>query len=196
LEEEEVEGTDPELDNIIAKLGIAEYQENKLRRVIASRLDKSNPVAFSNTSSMFAFKSGARAYKITVEVDTIDAGYGLKTAHSISNALRSPVFIITSILFSAIICGLTFVSMYGASPALGTFSDKEVGMLDKQYALILDRCEGFMNEEQPNPRSFGAQYSTCNKAIVQLQAFCKEYHTATCEDQRMELYLSGNGLKA
>ncbi|HJU33563.1 MAG TPA: hypothetical protein VJ695_00430, partial [Nitrososphaera sp.] len=191
-----VERTDAELDNVIAKLGIAEYQENKLRRILASRLDKSNPVAFSKRSSMFAFRSGARVYNITVEVDTIDTGHRLKTAYSISNALRSPVFIITSILFSAIICGLTFLSMYGSSPALGTFSGREVGMLDKQYALILDRCDGFMNEDQPNPRSFGAQYSTCNKAIVQLQAFCKEYHTATCEDQRMELYLSGNGPNA
>jgi hypothetical protein len=65
-------------------------------------------------------------------------------------------------------------------------------MLDRQYSLILDRCAALMNDDRPNPRSFGAQYSTCNKAIIQLQGFCKEHHIATCEDERIELYLTGN----
>jgi hypothetical protein len=49
-----------------------------------------------------------------------------------------------------------------------------------------------MNDDRPNPRSFGALYSTCNKAIIQLQEFCKEHYIATCEDERIELYLAGN----
>jgi hypothetical protein len=75
---------------------------------------------------------------------------------------------------------------------MGTFSDRELSMLDRQYSLILDRCAALMNDDRPNPRSFGAQYSTCNKAIIQLQGFCKEHHIATCEDERIELYLTGN----
>jgi hypothetical protein len=49
-----------------------------------------------------------------------------------------------------------------------------------------------LNDHRPNPRSFGAQYSTCNKAIVQLEGFCKENHIATCEDERLELYSTGD----
>jgi hypothetical protein len=61
--------------------------------------------------------------------------------------------------------------------------------------LILDRCAAaaaLMNDDRPNPRSFGALYSTCNKAIIQLQEFCKEHHIATCEDERIELYVTRN----
>ena len=47
MDKEEEEKTDPELDNAIGQLGIAKYQENKLHRFLASRLDKSNPVALS-----------------------------------------------------------------------------------------------------------------------------------------------------
>jgi hypothetical protein len=71
---------------------------------------------------------------------------------------------------------------------LGTLSDRELNILDRQYSQILDRCASLLNDDRPNPRSFGALYSTCNKAIVQLEGFCKEYHIATCEDERIELY--------
>lgn len=56
--ENKEEETDPELDNTIAQLVIAEYQVNKLRRILASRLDRSNPIAFSKGSSTYAFESG------------------------------------------------------------------------------------------------------------------------------------------
>ena len=45
-----------------------------------------------------------------------------------------------------------------------------------------------MNGDRPDPPLIGAQYSTCNKAIIQLEGFCKEHHVATCEDERIELY--------
>jgi hypothetical protein len=188
----EKEERDPELDNTIAQLGIAEYQENKLRRFLANRLDRSNPLAFSKRSSTYSFESGGREYRITTEVDTFDIGER-STTRSFMNALKSPAFIITSTLCSAIICVLALVSLYWSSPVLGTFSDRELGMLDRQYSLMLDRCAPLMNDDdRPDPRSFGALYSTCNKAIIQLQGFCKEHYIATCEDERIELYLNRN----
>ncbi len=190
---EEKEETDPELDNAIAQLGIAENQVNKLHRILASRLDKSNPVAFSKGSSTYAFVSGGREYRITIEADTFEVGDRPTTTRSLRNALKSPAFIITCTLFSAIICVLALVSLYWASPVLGTLSDRELDILDRQYSLILDRCAALMNDDdRPNPRSIGAQYSTCNKAIIQLQEFCKVHYITTCEDERIELYLIGD----
>jgi hypothetical protein len=190
---EKKEETDPELDNAIAQLGIAEYQVNKLRRILASRLDRSNPVAFSKGSSTYAFQFGGREYRITIEADTFEVGDRSTTTRSLRNALKSPAFIITCTLFSAIICVLALVSLYWASPILGTLSDRELDILDKQYSLILDRCAALMNDDdRPNPRSFGAQYSTCNKAIIQLQEFCKVHYITTCEDERIDLYLIGD----
>lgn len=191
---EKKEETDPELDNAIAQLGIAEYQVNKLRRILASRLDRSNPVAFSKGSSTYAFQFGGREYRITIEADTFEVGdRSTTTTRSLRNALKSPAFIITCTLFSAIICVLALVSLYWASPILGTLSDRELDILDRQYSLILDRCAALMNDDdRPNPRSFGAQYSTCNKAIIQLQEFCKVHYITTCEDERIELYLIGD----
>ena len=190
---EKKEETDPELDNAIAQLGIAEYQVNKLRRILASRLDRSNPVAFSKGSSTYAFQSGGREYRITIEADTFEVGDRSTTTRSLRNALKSPAFIITCTLFSAIICVLALVSLYWASPILGTLSDREIDILDRQYSLILDRCAALMNDDdRPNPRSFGAQYSTCNKAIIQLQEFCKVHYITTCEDERIDLYLIGD----
>jgi hypothetical protein len=190
---EKKEETDPEFDNAIAQLGIAEYQVNKLRRILASRLDRSNPVAFSKGSSTYAFQSGGREYRITIEADTFEVGDRSTTTRSLRNALKSPAFIITCTLFSAIICVLALVSLYWASPILGTLSDREIDILDRQYSLILDRCAALMNDDdRPNPRSFGAQYSTCNKAIIQLQEFCKVHYITTCEDERIDLYLIGD----
>jgi hypothetical protein len=193
LDKKEEEERDSELDKTIAQMGITEYHENKLRRILASRLDKSNPVAYSKGSSTYAFESGGREYRITIEVDMFDIGER-STNRSIRNALKSPAFIITSTLCSAIFCMLALVNLYWTSPVLGTLSDEELGMLDGQYSLILDRCAAaaLMNDDRPNPRSFGALYSTCNKAIIQLQEFCKEHHIATCEDERIELYLTRN----
>lgn len=189
--EKEEEKRDPELDDTIGQLRIAEYQVNKLHGILASRLDKSNPVAFSKRSSTYAFQSEGKVYKITIQADTFDIG-DRSTTRCLMNALKSPAFIIMSTLFSAILCMLALVSLYWDLPVLGTFSDTELSMLDGQYSLILDRCGALMNDDRPNPRSFGAQYSTCNKAIIQLQGFCKEHHIATCEDERIELYLAGN----
>ena len=71
---EKKEEKDPELDNMIAQLGIAEYQVNKLHRILDNRLDRSNPVVFSKGSSTYAFKSGSKKYRITIEADTSDTG--------------------------------------------------------------------------------------------------------------------------
>lgn len=174
-------------------MGVAEHQVNKLHRILASRLDRSNPVAFSKGFSTYAFESGDREYRITIEADMFDIGDRSTATRSFRNALRSPAFIITSVLFSAIICVLALVSLYWTSPVLGTFSDRELGILDRQYSLIIDRCAALMNDDLPNnPRSFGAQYSICNKAIMQLQEFCKVHHISTCEDERIELYFTGD----
>lgn len=190
------EERDPELDNTISQLGIAEYQVNKLRRILASILDRSNPVAFSKGSSTYAFESRGREYRITIEADTFDMEDRSTTTRSFRNALKSPAFIITCTLFSAIICVLALVSLYWTSPVLGTFSDRELSILDRQYSVILDRCAALMNDDdRPSPRSFGAQYSTCNKAIIQLQEFCKVHHISTCEDERIELYLIGDKVR-
>ncbi|MDP9016511.1 MAG: hypothetical protein M3M87_07135, partial [Thermoproteota archaeon] len=48
---EEEDKKDLELDNAVARLGISEYQANRLFHFLAGRLDKSNPVAFSKGSS-------------------------------------------------------------------------------------------------------------------------------------------------
>jgi hypothetical protein len=189
--EKKEEERDPELEDNIGELGISEYQVNKLRRIIASRLDKTNPVAFSKRSSTYAFELGGKVYRITIEADTFDIG-DRSTMRSFRNALKSPAFIITSTMFSAIICVLALVSLYGALPVLGTLSDRELNILDRQYSQILDRCAALNNDDRPNPRSFGALYSTCNKAIIQLEGFCKEHDTATCEDKRIELYRGVN----
>ena len=187
------EEKEPELDNTIARLGIAEHHVNKLRRILVSRLDRSNPVTSSKGSSTYAFESEDRDYRITITVDTFDVGdRSTKSIRSLRNALKSPAFVITFILFSAIISVLALVSMYWTSPVLGTLSDKEISILDRQYSQILDRCAAIMNDDQPfNPRSFGAQYATCSKAVVQLQELCKIYYyqISTCEDERIELYL-------
>jgi hypothetical protein len=189
---EKEEERDPELDDTIGQLGVTEYQINKLRHILASGLDRSNPIAFLKRSSTYSFESGGREYKITTEVDTFDIGER-STTRSFMNALKSPAFIITCTLCSAIICVLALVSLYWTSPVLGTFSDRELGMLDRQYSLILDHCAALMNDDdRPNPRSFGALYATCNKAIIQLQGFCEEHYIATCEDERIELYLNRN----
>ena len=190
------EEKDPESDNTIARLGIAEHQVNKLHRILASRLDRSNPVTFSKGSSTYSFESEDRDYKITITVDTLDVeNRSAKSIRSFRNALKSPAFIITCVIFSAITIVLALVSLYWTSPVLGTFSDKEIGILERQYSQVLDRCAVIMNDDQPpNPRSFGALYSICSKAIVQLQELCKVYYyqISTCQDERRELYLAGH----
>lgn len=134
------EEKEPELDNTIARLGIAEHHVNKLRRILASRLDRSNPVTFSKGSSTYAFESEDRDYRITITVDTFDVGdRSTKSIRSFRNAVKSSAFVITCILFSAIISVLALVSLYWTSPVLGTLSDKEIGILDRQYSQILDR---------------------------------------------------------
>jgi len=188
---DEEKETDPQLDDTIGQLGIAEFQVNKLHRILASRLDRSNPLAFSKRSSTHAFESEGRVYRITIEVDAYNIEEKSIT-RAFGRALKSPAFIITSTLCLAIICVLAFVSPYWGSSLLGPFSDKELDTLDRQYSLILDRCAAFINDDRPNPRSFGALYSTCNKAIIQLQGFCEEHHVATCEDERIKLYLARN----
>ena len=190
-EEEDEEKKDLELDNAVAQLGISEYQANRLVHFLAGRLDRSNPVAFSKGSSIHAFERGSKDYRITIDVDTFETK-DKSIIYSFRNAIHSPAFIITSTLCSAIICLLAFVSPYLSSPIDGYFSEIELEMLDSQYSLVLDRCALLMNDDRPNPRSFGALYSTCNKAIVQLEEFCKEYHIAVCEDERIENYLTRN----
>ena len=191
---EKKEEKDPELDNMIAQLGIAEYQVNKLHRILDNRLDRSNPVVFSKGSSTYAFKSGGKKYRITIEADTFDTGERSTTC-SIRNALKSAAFLITFTLFSAIICVLALVSVYWSSPVLGTLSDRQLGILDAQYSLILDRCAALTDDDDDdgrpnNPRSFGAQYAVCTKAIIQLQEFCKLYNITACEDERIGRALS------
>jgi hypothetical protein len=185
----EKEERDPELDDTIGQLGVAEYQVNKLRHFLANRLDRANPVAFLKRSSTYSFESEGREYRITIEVDTFDMKES-STTRSFMNALKSPPFIIMCTLCSAIICLLALVSLYWSPLLLGTLSDKELGMLDRQYSLMLDRCAALMNDDPPNPRSIGAAYAICNKAISQLQEFCKEHHIPICEDERIELYLA------
>jgi hypothetical protein len=191
----EKEEKDPQLDDMIGQLGVAEYQVNKLRRILARRLDRSNPIAFSKRSSTYAFESGGKVYRITIEVDTFDIRE--RSSFAFIDALKSPAFIITSILCSAIICVLAVVNLYGSSPVLGTLSEEELGLLDRQYSLMLDRCATLINgdDHRPDPRIFGALYSICDKAIIQLQGFCKEHHIAICEDKRIELYLTGKNNK-
>jgi len=185
------EGREQELSNLIAQLGVAEYQVNKLHHFLAGKLDRSNPVSFSKGSATFTFESGGREYKITINVGTLKTK-DKSITRSIRNAIQSPAFIITSTLCSAIICILALVSSYWGSPILGTLSDSELEMLESQYSLMLDRCALLMNDDRPNPRTFAALYATCNKAIVQLEEICDEYHIAVCEDERVDLYLTGN----
>jgi hypothetical protein len=199
---EEEKEKDPELDKSIAQLGIAEYQVKKVRRILAGILDRSNPVAFSKGSSTYTFESEDRDYRITIAVDVFESGDNSSTTttaaattiRSFRSALKSPAFVITCTLFSAIIGVLALVSLYWTSPVLGTFSDRQLDTLDRQYSQILDRCDAIIHVDRPyNPRSFGAQYSICNKAIVQLQEFCKVHHISTCEDERMmDVYLGGD----
>src|SRR3712207_4117261 len=107
------EEEDPESDNTIARLGIVEHQVNKLHRILASRLDRSNPVTFSKGSSTYSFETEDRDYRITITVDTFDVGdRSTKSIRSFRNALKSPAFIITCILFSAITSVLALVSLY------------------------------------------------------------------------------------
>lgn len=188
---ESEKGRDLELDDLIAKLGVAEYQVNKLHHFLTGKLDRSNPVAFSRGSSTFTFESGGREYRITIDVDTFETK-GKPITRSIRNAIQSPAFIITSIMCSLIICMLTLVFPYWSSPILGTLSDSELEMLESQYSLMLDRCAPLMSDDRPNPRTFAALYATCNKAIVQLEEICNDYQIAVCEDERVELYLTGN----
>jgi hypothetical protein len=198
LDKKKEEEKDPELDKTIAQLGIAEYQVKKVRRILAGILDRSNPVAFSKGSSTYTFESEDRDYRVTIAVDVFDSGDNSSTTtttiRSFRNALKSPAFVIICTLFSAVIGVLALVSLYWTSPVLGTFSDRQLDTLDRQYSQILDRCAAIIHDDRLyNPRSFGAQYSICNKAIVQLQEFCKVHHISTCEDERMmDVYRGGD----
>jgi hypothetical protein len=198
LDKKKEEEKDPELDKTIAQLGIAEYQVKKVRRILAGILDRSNPVAFSKGSSTYTFESEDRDYRVTIAVDVFDSGDNSSTTtttiRSFRNALKSPAFVITCTLFSAVIGVLALVSLYWTSPVLGTFSDRQLDTLDRQYSQILDRCAAIIHDDRLyNPRSFGAQYSICNKAIVQLQELCKVHHISTCEDERMmDVYRGGD----
>lgn len=183
--------SDPELDDMIDQLGVSEYHLNKVRRILGNRLDKSNPVGFSKTSSTYAFKSDGRVYKITIEADTFN-NVKKSTSFAFRNALKSPAFIITFSLCSAIVCILAFVNLYWAPPLFGTMSNRELATVDRQYSLILDHCAGFMNDNRFNPRSLGAQYAVCNKSIIQLHEFCKDHQVASCQDPRIDLYLNAN----
>ncbi|MDQ3962079.1 MAG: hypothetical protein M3230_06300 [Thermoproteota archaeon] len=198
MDKKKEEEKDLELDKTIAQLGIAEYQVKKVRRILAGILDRSNPVAFSKGSSTYTFESEDRDYRVTIAVDVFDSGDNSSTTtttiRSFRNALKSPAFVITCTLFSAVIGVLALVSLYWTSPVLGTISDRQLDTLDRQYSQILDRCAAIIHDDRLyNPRSFGAQYSICNKAIVQLQEFCKVHHISTCEDERMmDVYLGGD----
>ncbi len=183
---------DRDLDITIGRLGIAEYQVNTLHRVLDGKLDRSNPITFSKGFSSYTFECGDREYRITIDIDTFETK-DKSITRSIRNAIQSPAFIITSTLCLAVICLLALVSPYWTSlPLQGSLSDRELEILDSQYSLILDRCAVLLNDDRPNPRSFGALYSTCNMAVVQLEQFCVEYPMAVCEDERIELYLTGN----
>jgi hypothetical protein len=188
---EEERDRDLDLDNTIGRLAIAEYQVNKLQRVLDGRLDRSNPVVFSKGSSTYIFKTGDREYRIAIDIQTFDTR-DKSITHSIRHAIQSPAFIITSTLCTAIICLLAFASPYWTSPIMGSLSDSELETLDSQYSLILDRCAILLNGDRPNPRSPAALYSTCSKAVVQLDQICEEYPMTVCDDERIELYLTGN----
>ncbi|MDQ3836825.1 MAG: hypothetical protein M3270_07825, partial [Thermoproteota archaeon] len=109
----EKEERDVELDNVLSKLDVAEYQEHRLYNILARRLDTSNPVAISKRSSTYAFESKIREYRITIEVDIVGTEYKSRTnIHSFQNALKSPIFIIISALFSAIVCVLVLATIY------------------------------------------------------------------------------------
>jgi len=182
---------DTELDNIIPRLGIAEYQENRLSNIIASRLDRSNPVAFSKTSSMFTVESEFSKYRITIGVDIIGTERRSESIiRSFRSSLRSPIFIIIGCLFSAIICIIAFLSVYWPSTRIISFSNQYAEALDKQYSLTLDRCAGFLNGERINPRTGGPLYASCGKTITQLHELCKEHQIATCQDERIALYFA------
>ncbi|MDQ3847703.1 MAG: hypothetical protein M3261_01960 [Thermoproteota archaeon] len=188
----ENEEGDVQLDNVIQKLDVAEYQEDRLCNILASRLDTSNPVAIPKRSSRYSFESEAGEYLITIEVDVIGTEYKSTTnIHSFENALKSPIFIITCALFSAIVCVLTVANIYAPFLLSTSFPDEDVSKLDDQYSMILDRCGPAMKDDRPSPRSNGALYATCEKAMVQLDKLCKEYAIAICQDQRLELYHVG-----
>jgi hypothetical protein len=126
---------DPDLENAVARIGIAESQENKLHRFLAGTVDESNPVALSKGSSTYTFERGGREYRITIDVETYDSK-DKSITRSIRNAIQSPAFIITSTMCSAIICLLAFVSPYWSSPILGDLSDGELETLDSKYSLV------------------------------------------------------------
>ena len=188
---------DPELDDILSELWIAEFQEIKSRRFLASRLDKYNPVAFSKRSSTFTFKSRRKNYKVTVKVDSFSTGEK-SASQSLMNALKSPPFVITTILCSATICLLALLTLYSSSSVAEIFSEKDLYMMNRHYILMLDHCQGFYttDDNRPDPRIFGAAYSICNKAINQLQLFCNEHYIAACDDQRLGLYINGTKPRA
>ncbi len=189
MEREEEEGSDWEIDNTVARLGIAEYQVNKLHRFLARRLDRSSAVAFSKRSSTYSFECAGREYRITIGVDTFE-DKDKSIFYSLRNVIQSPAFIITSTLCSIIVCLIFLLSPYWTSSLIGTFSEDEVEILASQYSLLLDRCFTIINDDRSNPRSLGALYSTCNKTISQLDEFCKNYDITICEDERIELYLT------
>ncbi|AIF85559.1 hypothetical protein NTE_03531 [Candidatus Nitrososphaera evergladensis SR1] len=198
LEDEDTsweERRDSDLEGIMGQLQITQCQVSRLRRVLANRLDRSNPAtaAFSKGSSTYAFRSAGVAYRITIEADLVD-DFGKKPIlRSVGNKLRSPVFLIMVALFSAILSVIALTGLYWNSPALATLSDKELAMADRQYSVLLDSCTA-LSHDRPDPRASGAAYSICNKGIAQLQEFCRNHHTRVCEDERIELYTTAKRL--
>jgi hypothetical protein len=185
----ENEESDVELDNIISKLDIGEYQEHRLSNILANKLDTSNPVAISKNSSTYTFESETREYRITIEVDIIGREHKSSTnIQSFKNALRSPIFVITGALFSAIVCVLVLTTVYTPSITFTSFPDHDASTLVNHYSRVLDQCAVVMKDGIPNPRSNGVQYAICEKAMLQFEELCKEYPAAICQDQRVELY--------
>jgi hypothetical protein len=67
------EKRDPELENIIGNLIIAEYQVERLRTRLVDLVDKFRPEMRFNKRSTHIFKHNNKWYKLSLRIDETDA---------------------------------------------------------------------------------------------------------------------------
>lgn len=174
---------DVELEKIIGSLLVAEYQMNKLNRMLTDRLDPYNPSAFSKEHSDFTFNRAGKSYRVSVRVDRAD----FKEKTSIDSKHMLPALGVVASLFLAALIAIIMG---------GTYSNAQLQSVlpEDSAALILERCTKSGMLDNPNPRMFAGSYAVCEKQIKQLQEFCKTRSAEVCMDERIDEYLRARKL--
>ena len=150
------------------KVGVTEYQVNKLRCIHVNRLDWSNPLAFFEESSTYAFKSGVKCTESPLNLTRLI----LERGHlpPLRNALKSPLLLSPPLcvpqsfeywLFQSVLdFPYTRILLWQ-----GAGHDEQAVFSDTRWLCCI--YEGWCLD----PGMFGVSYLICDKAINQLRGF-------------------------